>query len=99
MQVAEHHWGNQHEYIDVKGSPSRGYRITRQVLTDTGETETQWQLTPEQSRQLRATLSERVTSDRLTPKPDVEPNFASLVVSALEGLVPPAEPHTWWSFD
>jgi len=99
MQVAESHWGNQHEYIDVKGSPSRGYRITRQVLTDTGETETQWQLTPEQSRQLRATLSERVTSDRLTPKPDVEPNFASLVVSALEGLVPPAEPHTWWSFD
>lgn len=99
MQVAERHWSNQHEYIDVDGSLSIGYRITRQVLTDTGETETHWQLTPEQSRQLRATLAECVTSDGLTPTSDAEPNFASLVVSAVEGLVPPPEPYTWWSFD
>lgn len=98
-QVSERHWSNQHEYIHVTGSMSKGYRITRQLLTDTGETETEWQLTPDQSRQLRVLLADSVTSDRLTPTPDAAPGFGQLLVHALESLVPPPDPHTWWSFD
>lgn len=99
MEVWRAAWAGMSVYIDVSGTPARGYRICRQVIRTDDEAETNWTLTPAQSRQLRTALGDSVVSDALAPSEPASAGFDRALQEALTHLSPAPEPFTHWTFD